>query len=158
MPRKKIDTDTLRKRGSRHGNTPARKNEMQAAPLDPNTPPPRWLSDAGRAIWGEHAPAAADEGLLTRVDVVTFGLLCESIAEYQQARDDVAINGLTVPAFNGASQQNPAVKARDSARDAILKIADKCGHTVTSRIGLVLDKLPDKEDTKHEGLKIFAKG
>ena len=46
--------------------------------------PPGWLSEGAKVIWNEEAPKFRRAHLLTEVDVITFGMMCESQSRYRR--------------------------------------------------------------------------
>ena len=126
--------------------------------------PPKGLSPKARGIWKELAPAVFREDLLEAPDYATFGVLCDTLADYRRLRDQVIKDGTTINKehYTGA---NPDAKLRDEARKQFLVYAKECGMTYAARHALRLDRL--KADTKEEKLTpkkkpapvaLFAKG
>lgn len=54
---------------------------------------PAWLKPAAKAVWDEMAPMASKAKLLTEVDVQTFAMGCNALAEYRKASDRVDADG-----------------------------------------------------------------
>lgn len=54
---------------------------------------PVWLKPAAKAVWDEMAPMASKAKLLTEVDVQTFAMGCNALAEYRKAADMVDAQG-----------------------------------------------------------------
>jgi len=134
----KTPTAELAKRGSWRAKLPDRESEIQVAALRVAPDPPEWLSEGGCAIWRAHAQPAFNEGLLTAMDVMAFGMMCERVADYYQRRADGDRRGA------------------DEAAKSAVSLMDKCGQTVTSRVGL---PKPDVKDSKVlEARSLFAKG
>jgi len=127
--------------------------------------PIKGLSTEGRKIWKELAPAVFQEDLLQAPDYATFGVLCDTLADYRRLRNKVIKDGSTISKehYTGA---NPDAKLRDEARKQFLVYAKECGMTYAARHALRLDKI--KADTKEEKLApktkkaanvaLFAKG
>ena len=130
---KKTTTEELTKRGSWRAKL--RKDEIQVPALTKCPNPPTWLSDKGLQVWDEHAPAAFEHGILTALDVMTFGLTCERLAEYIYYRSQLDGYGTIVEKENYTGA-HPCVKMCDDASKAVLGLARECGLTVVSRIGL----------------------
>jgi len=134
----KTPTAVLAARGSWLAKLPDRVDEIQVAALRVAPDPPEWLSEGGCAIWRAHAQPAFNEGLLTAMDVMAFGMMCERVADYYQRRADGDRRGA------------------DEAAKSAVSLMDKCGQTVTSRVGL---PKPDVKDSKVlEARSLFAKG
>jgi P27 family predicted phage terminase small subunit len=64
------------------------KNEPEPAYLN-DLSPPAWLSAAAREVWLEEAPRRRKALLLSEVDVMAFGMLCESFARYRRTAERI---------------------------------------------------------------------
>lgn len=51
--------------------------------------PPEWLSEGARIVWDQEAPKYRRAHLLTEVDVIAFGMMCESQSRYRRTADRV---------------------------------------------------------------------
>lgn len=149
-------TDELAARGSWLAKQPDRQHEVNVEPLDKTPAPPDWLSDDAAAMWREYAPAACDEGMLTRLELPVFALFCENLAEYVALRRVLDEEGYTVKTehYTGA---HPAAKLMGESRKSLISLAEKCGHTMASRIGLVLKGSRDSKKAARN-VAMFAKG
>lgn len=149
-------TDELKKRGSTHAKL--RKNEIQVPILNKCPSPPSWLTDKGSEVWNEHAPAAFAQGVLTELDVMTFALMCERLAEYIYYRGLIDSLGTVVEKENYTGA-HPCVKMCDETSKSVLGFARECGLTVVSRIGLPKPQavLP-KAGEIVQSQSLFAKG
>lgn len=78
MPRRTSNT-AKRRRGT---DKPSR-DRPDAEPFGPPIVPPGYLSDDGLRVWKLKAPGLQEKGLLTPLDVDSFGLLCEIQAVIQ---------------------------------------------------------------------------
>lgn len=47
--------------------------------------PPEWLSAGARVVWLEEAPKFRKALLLTTIDVLAFGAMCQAAADYRRA-------------------------------------------------------------------------
>jgi len=152
--KQKTPTKELAARGSWHAKKPERRNELVARRLPSSTQPPAYLSPEAADIWREYAEASISEGVLTILDVPTFGMMCETIAEYNAARDQVLAEGISV-IIRKQPALNPAVKVRDEASARALRYFRELGLTPPSRIGLPVTK--PTQATDPDEVKIFAK-
>ena len=89
----------------------------------------------GRAIWDEHAEFAFREGMLTALDILAFGMLCERMGQYIYWRNLMNEEGPIVHAENYTGA-HPAAKLMGDTADGVLKLMQQCGQTIASRIGL----------------------
>jgi phage terminase small subunit len=136
MPVPRTPTAELAARGSWRAKLPERQNEIQVPVLHHAPNPPEWMSPEARELWMLHAEAGFSEGLLTEIDLPITGLMFERIADYLEAK-----------------QRGDKIAMKDACKDAIT-LADRCGHTPTSRIGL---PRPDRAP-KAKQVVPFAKG
>jgi phage terminase small subunit len=55
---------------------------------------PTWISEGGRQWWEQLAPQLEEMGLLTVLDAVVFGLMCDAMSDYEFMKDhDATIAG-----------------------------------------------------------------
>jgi P27 family predicted phage terminase small subunit len=149
----KSSNDALTRRGSRvaHKRKQAEATHPDAVTTAP--PAPSWLSEGGKSMWAIHAPEAASAGLLTSCDLLIFGLLCDSLHQYCELRDQVALEGSIIVRDHYCGP-NPAAKLRDDASKTILALSRQCGLTPTSRVGLKISP-PSKKPAGE--ISLFAK-
>lgn len=100
---------------------------------------PRWLGEEARREWRRIAPGLHRAGLLTEIDGVALGMLCEALAVYHEAKKAVAVGGLVVVSDKGNSYQNPALGLMNSARADVLRYAREFGMTPAARSRISLD-------------------
>lgn len=60
-----------------------------------STEPPDWLSEEARPWWERVRPLLVRMNVLTSADPVALGLLCDALAEYVAAREQVERDGRT---------------------------------------------------------------
>lgn len=135
----KEPTAALEKRGSWRAKLPERQNEIKVAALLVAPEPPEWLTEPAKSLWREHAQPAFAEGLLTSMDVMAFGFMCQRLADYYEAKALGDRRGM------------------DEAAKSAIQCMDRCGMNVTSRVGL------PKPESKPKGAvvearTVFAKG
>ena len=120
------------------GRRPLPKGEPQpAAGRVPYAP--RWLSEAAAAEWKRIAPRLHAAGLLTEVDGMALGLLCETFVQYQDARRIVERDGMLAISEKGASYQHPALGIANGARRELLTWAREFGMTPSARSRIRVD-------------------
>lgn len=100
---------------------------------------PRWLGEEARREWRRIAPLLHRAGLLTEVDVVALGMMCEALAVYHQAKEAMGNEGLIVVSDKGNSYQHPALGILNSARSDILRWAREFGMTPAARSRISLE-------------------
>lgn len=118
-----------------------------ADPADPNAPPA--LIDRGPmfagaiAVWKMMAPRLSGTHRLQPHHRPLFAMFCVYYAEWVQANEDIAANGLTqdVPTVAGGpdakmNRIRPIVKIRDAAFDQVLKLSARFGLTPTDEYDL----------------------
>ena len=132
----KIPEDELKQRrayrADRHGSQGDVLPALEAVPKAPS-----WLSAGGRSHWPTVAKSLADAGILRAVDVLTVGMLCDAMAEYQRLRDASAAES---PVCHGEklSRPNPLLKAVNDARADVVRLMRECGMSPRARRGLKL--------------------
>ena len=111
-----------------------RLNDAEARPAAGRVPTaPRWLSEEGRNEWRRLAPRLHAAGLLTEVDGVALGLLCETFVQYQAARRVVEREGMLATSEKGTAYQHPALGIANGARREMLTWAREFGMTPSAR-------------------------
>lgn len=73
----------------------ANPSEPQPKPAQLTQRAPTWLSKAARPWWHRVRPLLLGMKVLTKADPVALGLLCDALAEYVAAREQVAREGAT---------------------------------------------------------------
>lgn len=129
------------------GNPGKRKlNEREPQPAAGKLPTaPRWLSEEARRQWRKVAGPLHRCGLLTEIDGMALGMLCESFAQYVEARRVVDQEGMLVESDKGNKYQHPAVGLMKSARVEVLKWAREFGMTPASRSRIALESPKEEE-------------
>jgi P27 family predicted phage terminase small subunit len=97
--------------------------------------PPDWLNldDAAAEQWRRVAPALIAEGVLTVIDHMAFGLLCQSWSYWQQAAREVDERGVVIEHANGCLGANPAVAIAKQWRECVIAGAKDFGLTPPAR-------------------------
>ena len=97
---------------------------------------PEWLSDHARQYWDEIATAIEPIGLLTSVDTGALSHLCDQMALYQQARQDIEEEGYYYVSDKGNQISHPSVGLLYKADAAIRSYMREFGLTPSARSGL----------------------
>ena len=119
-------------------------NEREPQPASGERAPsaPRWLSEAARREWRRVAGPLHRAGLLTEIDTLALGMLCEAFANYLEARAMVNEGGkgqLVVKSDKGNLYQHPAVAVMVGARGEVLRWAREFGMTPSTRSRIALE-------------------
>lgn len=132
---------------------PGRRPLPKGEPM-PETRPeapraPRGMSKAANKAWRELAPALHAARLLTVVDELALRLLVETWADYQEACELIAEEGLVAVTDKGYSHQHAAVGIRNNARAQLAKLMREFGMTPSGRTGI---RLPGAGEEQAMGL------
>jgi len=151
---KPTPTTVLAQRGSWRAKT--RQGEADAAPAALADIPaaPEWLSPGARAHWRGIIDPLVERGLLTPLDSMAAGMLCESFATFIEARAIVEAEGMVAQGSRGPVQ-HPAVRIRDAAFERFTRLSREFGMTPNGRAGLPLTppKRGDLVDAKDKFFK-----
>lgn len=115
------------------------KGEPRPSVKDRVPSAPRWLSKEAKGEWRRIAPLLHRTGLLTEVDGVALGMMCEALAVYHQAKEAMGGEGLIVVSDKGNSYQHPALGIMNSARADVLRWAREFGMTPAARSRISLE-------------------
>ena len=103
---------------------------------------PDWLGPEASEHWSEIAELLDAMGVLALVDQIALGLLCDSLAEYVQAKDIVeqAARAGEVKFLSTTDKgnviQHPAVGVKNKAWERTLKMLREFGMTPSARAAL----------------------
>lgn len=93
--------------------------------------PPSHLTDRGKLIWMDFGRTLCDMGLLTRADIITFGMLCNEAGRWIQCENMIQGGGLMVKAKdengNMIEKPNPLLKVQDRALANYSMLMNKLG-------------------------------
>jgi len=123
----------LRELQGNPGKRPLPKGEPRPGVTGRVPSAPRWLGEEARREWRRIAPLLHRAGLLTEVDGVALGMMCEALAVYHQAKEAMGDEGLIVVSDKGNSYQHPALGIMNSARTDVLRWAREFGMTPAAR-------------------------
>jgi len=135
-------------RPSRHGG-PELKASLPIAPPD--------LSPTAAAQWAVIGNELAESGLISLVDRTAFRMLCESVAVYLEAMDEIKNKGMIAYTEKGFPIQHPAVGIRNTAWTQIIAACKQFGMTPSSRTGLHLETKQGNDDVAEIlGLRVVS--
>jgi P27 family predicted phage terminase small subunit len=100
---------------------------------------PRWLGKEAKREWRRLAKGLVELGMLTELDAVALGMLCESLVQYREAAEVVAEEGMLARSDKGNLYQHPAVGIMNSVRSDVLRWAREFGMTPSARSRIVVD-------------------
>lgn len=119
--------------------TRGRKRGIEVrTPPGPKPEPPSWLTDEGRELWDQYSDTLNALGILERLDAISFGVLCDSIAALLDMRKEFARDGSYTNAVgeNGAVQANPLVQLIAQQTKGVITLSSEFGMTPRGRINL----------------------
>lgn len=114
---------------------------------------PKWLSKKARPHWKLVVGLFADANVLTKLDQISLGLLCDAVGHYIQFRDDAAANGWTATSNTGGSYQHPSVGMMNKAFERIIKLAMHFGMSPVARAKLAMGNKEAENDPMTDLLK-----
>jgi P27 family predicted phage terminase small subunit len=91
----------------------------------------------------DRAVAAMPPGLYTAADVPALAVYADAWANYLEARDLVARDGLIVRGGQGQPAAHPALAVQARQAEIILKAGDRLGMTPAARTRLTLPDAPE---------------
>jgi P27 family predicted phage terminase small subunit len=131
-------------RGTQRSDRRPKKTAGEVLARVPPAPPD--MSPFGIAEWRRLAPIAVELAVLTRADLRGFALLCEVLASETQLRDQLQLEGLTIPCADGSRKAHPAVAMLARTRALASKMLDSFGLTPRGRQSV--DILPPKKKSR----------
>lgn len=116
--------------------------------LADNPDPFDWLSEAAQEIWRRLVPEMQTLGILTKVDLDTFGGYCAACATFQECEKYIADEGMTYESesekFGLQIKTRPEVRIRAEALKIVRSFASEFGLTPSSRTRIKIEK-PDPQ-------------
>lgn len=149
MPQKRTPTKQLEARGSRYAKG---RRETEPELVSGRPVPPEYLSSAAKEHWDKLLPCLEQMGLCSPSWGPTLQVLCEALAEFQEACEK--LNSGTEAriycetAGNGKEvwKEHPWLKRRDVAGDKIIKMSALFGLSPADISRVVsLDKLTPQD-------------
>lgn len=139
---KPTPTATLHQRGTYRPDRRANEPEVP----DTEVRKPQWVKGLAAKHWQTIAPWLKQSGLLTVLDVVALGLLCDALAEYFEAGEvveaAVATDGVKFISTTdkGNIIQHPAVGVRNKAWERTVKLLREFGMTPSARANINIQR------------------
>lgn len=129
----------LKKAQGNPGRRPLPENEPQPNELDSMPRAPSFLNVEGRKFWKKVGSELIDCGLLTKIDLPAFGMLCHAYQNCLEIHGKLEESGLIYSTPSGIERPHPLWKiAKDEGRN-LLNLAKEFGLTPSSRTGLKIE-------------------
>lgn len=149
MPMPKKPTALRRAQGN-PGKVKGNKSEPQPTIIMPTAP--ENMSEFARQEWERITPILYRLGLLSEIDTVALAMYCDAVSTWRQAKEQLAIEGLTISTTNGNVIQNPVLGIRNKAMELAHKFLIQFGMTPASRANVTT-----REENKNNPLAKFIK-
>ena len=137
----------------RQGRYRADRRKDEPEPPTGNAAMPEWVGEHAQKHWEAIAPWLKESGLLTVLDTVALGLMCDAMAEYLEAGEVVEAAANTegvkfvATTDKGNVIQHPAVGVRNKAWERVVKLLREFGMTPSARAGMAIaNASADKEE------------
>jgi len=104
---------------------------MRTEPKAPEAP--EGMSSAGADCWQRITPKLVEARVLTELDRETLAAFCECWAEYWALKAVVAEVGYYTTSKSGGDRLHPAVTARKTMLDNVIRLGREFGLTPASR-------------------------
>lgn len=102
--------------------------------------PPLWLEDEAKEYIAEVVKDLNKNKNLKEVDIAAIDMLATSYSRYIQARQILAVEGITVRNLKNEIVKHPAVNIEKDALNQAMRIAAEYGLTLKSRESMTLTK------------------
>lgn len=145
MGRRPLPTAVKKLRGN-PGKRPLDDREPRPAKAERTPGAPRWLTEEARQTWRQLTPGLHRTGLLSEVDTMSLGMLCEAYALFIKARQVVADEGILAISINGSVYQHPAIGLMNRARADVYQWGREFGMMPAARSGIVLNPAGEPDD------------
>lgn len=129
-------------------------NEPEPLLLNDLEPPPH-LSERSAAVWRELAPTLRRNQVLTEMDALALELLCDSVADYRQARLE-RDGSLTTVSAKGSQMLDQLLVAQQACAKRCEVLMSKFGMDPASRSRVMVNPQADlfaSENTKDRFFK-----
>jgi P27 family predicted phage terminase small subunit len=104
------------------------------------------LSDDAVGLWYNYGTQLIINGLMTFLDLVTFGRYCQLYDQAIEMRKDIKDKGYFQKTQSGYEQVRPCVGVLGSTESEMLKLEDRFGLSPNSRAKIPAQKQDDKGD------------
>lgn len=139
MPKKPT---ALRKAQGNPGKVKGNKTEPQPTIIIPTAPAN--MSEFARQEWERITPILYRIGLLSEIDAVALAMYCDAVSTWRQAKEQLAIEGLTIITTNGNVIQNPVLGIRNKSMELAHKFLVQFGMTPASRTNVTVSPIEEK--------------
>ena len=123
------------------GRRPLNRREPRPRARMPRVP--AHLSAPAKTAWKMIAPKLHRLGLLTEIDGLALGLLCDSYGRYLEAEKKLRKEGELIKTEKGNLVQSPYLAIRNRHFDQIRRLLAEFGMTPSARANLETLELPD---------------
>lgn len=131
-------------------------NEPEPRLLDDLTPPAH-LSERSAVVWNELAPMLRRIQVLTEADVISFEMLCDSVADYRLARKTRGDDMVTY-SHKGSQMLDQWLVAQQACGKRAEVLMGRFGMDPVSRSKVMVDPQPGLfDDEKQSGSSRFFK-
>ncbi len=138
-----------------------RMNDAEPQPELADAKCPAWVKGRARTFWRRHQPMLTAMRVLTTADVDAMASLCETEAEFWDAREDVHKRGIEIGhtryTKDGHSYEeyepNPSVKIASDAMKRMKAMMAEFGMTPSSRTRVKTAEKPKEADPLEELMK-----
>lgn len=113
---------------------------------DASIVPPEYLSEYAREEWQRLAPQLSRLGMLTVADVSTFAALCEAVANFRSASEELQEHGGHTLTTEKGMIRHPASIVQRDAQIQMRGFSSLFGLSPSDRTRLVTTEKPDADD------------
>ena len=137
------DWRILRGNPSRRPIPPQMRPKMLEAMPDP--PDVVSASEDARNAWFDVGSELCDVGVMSTLDLSTFGVFCISYARWLACERAMAASGLTIEG-RGGPVRNPLLRITAQAASDAVKLASEFGLSPSARLNVAVGGLPPTRD------------
>lgn len=139
---------------------PGKRAPSAAEPMPSPEPPrcPAWLADEAKKKWKALAPELGRLRLLTSVDGDALACYCQAWAQYREATEALAKEGMVTKSPSGYLAPHPAHAQQQQALAAMHRLSQSFGLDPASRARLTAPPAAEGEDPFEEFLAGVGKG
>lgn len=119
-----------------------RTNPLEPKPKTDNIIMPGHLSPQAVAQWKNIVELLKSCGVMTNVDVILLGVLCEAYAKWIEANEKLNKTGLVIKNKDGTPVQSPYLAISNRALDQVRSLCIEFGMSPSSRSRIVTQPMP----------------
>lgn len=121
-------------------------NTQEPKPSNSRPRPPQWLSKDARKMWNTLSKPLHECGLLTMIDSLALGLLCENFATWKEANDVIKKHGSNFDiSKKGRYIAHYAYGIRNTAQHNLIPLLKEFGLTPSARSSI---KIPQGDGSQ----------